>query len=142
MAQVCVDASFIVKLLVNEEFTQTARALWRRWSADRTEIVGPPLLSAETTSVLRRLVHFRHIAELTGEAAFQSFLLAERAITEHSPHDLQQRAWVLAKTYNRPRAYDAQYLAVAESLNCALWTADERLKHAVPVPWVRWVGDA
>ena len=39
--------------------------------------------------------------------------------------------------------YDSHYLALAETLGCDLWTADERFYRAVsPVaPNVRWVGE-
>ncbi len=34
-----------------------------------------------------------------------------------------------------------QYLAVAATLGCDLWTGDRRLVNAVNAPWVRWVGE-
>ena len=39
-------------------------------------------------------------------------------------------------------AYDAHYLALAESRQCECWTADERLWNTVKkdLPWVHWVG--
>ncbi len=56
---------------------------------------------------------------------------------------LLRRAYELATKYNRPTAYDAQYLAVAERYQCDFWTADERLYHAVNgnFPRVYWVGN-
>jgi hypothetical protein len=41
---------------------------------------------------------------------------------------------------DRAAAYDSSYLALAESLQCDLWTMDERLRNAVNLPWVRWGG--
>ncbi|MBN1285209.1 MAG: type II toxin-antitoxin system VapC family toxin [Anaerolineae bacterium] len=57
--------------------------------------------------------------------------------------DLLRRAYDLATRFNRPTAYDAQYLAVAERLACEFWTADDRLFHAVAgeLPWVRRLSD-
>jgi hypothetical protein len=40
----------------------------------------------------------------------------------------------------RAAAYDSYYLALAESLNCDLWTTDSRLVNAVKLRWVRLVG--
>jgi predicted nucleic acid-binding protein len=52
-------------------------------------------------------------------------------------------AWHLAKQFNRPRAYDTAYLALAQIHNCDFWTADEKLYNAVQgeLPWVNWVGN-
>jgi predicted nucleic acid-binding protein len=56
---------------------------------------------------------------------------------------LLRRAYELATQFNRPTAYDSQYLAVAERLNCEFWTADQRLFNAAheQLPWVKWVGN-
>jgi len=53
-------------------------------------------------------------------------------------------AWQLAKQFDRPGAYDAAYLALAQLRGCELWTADERLYNAVSreLPWVKWVGES
>lgn len=44
---------------------------------------------------------------------------------------------------NRPTAYDAHYLALAEYAGCAFWTADQRLFDAVrrQLDWVHWLGE-
>jgi predicted nucleic acid-binding protein len=57
---------------------------------------------------------------------------------------LLRRGLALATQFNRPTAYDAQYLAVAERLGCDFWTADERLYNAVntQLAWVHWLGGA
>lgn len=36
-------------------------------------------------------------------------------------------------------ACDCFYLALAETLGCELWTADETLRNAAGVPWVHCV---
>ena len=56
---------------------------------------------------------------------------------------LQLRAFDVATLLNLPRAYDTQYLALAEFNLCDLWTADRRLVNVArhKFPWVRWIGD-
>ena len=42
----------------------------------------------------------------------------------------------------RAAAYDSFYLALAETMECELWTAEKRLCNAVDQPWVRWAGES
>lgn len=64
-------------------------------------------------------------------------------VTFYEDDALLLATYELAEAFNRPRAYDAQYLALAERLDCSFWTADERLFNAVrgAFPRVRWVGE-
>ncbi|MBI4288240.1 MAG: type II toxin-antitoxin system VapC family toxin [Chloroflexi bacterium] len=137
--QVCVDASLALSLLLPEDLSDRAEAAWDSWVDAEIDIVTAPLFFAEVTSVLREKVHFGRISADEGQNAFDTFL--DLAVRGTDPPELQRVAWRLAREYNRPRAYDAQYLAVASVLGCELWTADRRLVNAVSAPWVRWVGD-
>jgi predicted nucleic acid-binding protein len=53
--------------------------------------------------------------------------------------ELMRRAYDLATQFNRPTAYDSQYLAVAEHLGCEFWTADERFYNSLysQLQWVQ-----
>ena len=57
---------------------------------------------------------------------------------------LLKSAYELADEFNRPRAYDAQYLLLAKRLSCEFWTADERMFNAVKDKFtdIRWLGKA
>jgi len=59
------------------------------------------------------------------------------------PEGLHQRAWELARRFNRSQAYDSHYLALAELLGLELWTADDRLYNTVKdaLPWVKRFDD-
>ena len=58
------------------------------------------------------------------------------------PAELHQRALELADAYGLPAVYDAFYLALAQLLGCAFWTADQNLVNTLPdrLPFVRWLG--
>ena len=60
-----------------------------------------------------------------------------------STDSLLRRGYELAEKYNRPTAYDAQYMALAERLACNFWTNDKRLYNAVSGTFgrIRWLGD-
>ena len=61
----------------------------------------------------------------------------------HHPPNLHVRAVQLASLLKQSAAYDAHYLAVAESIGCELWTADERFYRAASpsIDNVRWIGE-
>jgi len=62
----------------------------------------------------------------------------------HEDDALLKSAYELAEEFNRSRAYDAQYLALAQRFSCDFWTADERLFNAVKdrFPGIRWLGNS
>ncbi len=136
---VCVDASLVLSLLLLDDLTPQAQALWQQWARQGVERVTAPLFFAEVTSVLREGVYHGRLKAEEGDEAFTDFM--ELPVRSVSPGYLQPQAWSVAKRYNRPRAYDAQYIAVAVMLGCELWTGDRRLVNAIDVPWVRWIGE-
>jgi predicted nucleic acid-binding protein len=139
---VCVDASFIVRTLVPDAFSQEAEALLAKWLQAKTTLIAPALMAFEVTATVRRLVYLKSLTPARGDEAFTQF--------QRLPIRLSHRqgifplAWALAKQFNRPRAYDTAYLAVAQLNRCDFWTADEKLYNAVQheLPWVKWIGHA
>ena len=86
---------------------------------------APHLLSVEVAQVLRRYVSTRAITAATGNAALVD--LADLDI-EHYAHELfLGRVWELRDNVT---AYDAVYLALAETLEAPLLTFDQRLAAA------------
>ena len=133
----CVDASFVLKLVLWEEDSHLARAMWASWIAQQVRVIAPCHLAFEGTSVIRNHVHRRAISTDAGEEAFRAFMA--QGIDLVHPKGIEERAWDLARRFNRPTAYDAYYMALAETAGCDLWTADGRLARAVRPswPWVR-----
>lgn len=137
--QVCVDASVILSILLKDQLASAAVGLWNRWIEQDVDLVSAPLFFAEVTSVLREGVYFERLKPEDGEEAFRAFSVLDINLAPAA--ELQPLAWELAKRFNRPRAYDAQYLAAARYFDCELWTADRRLANGVPVSWLHWLGD-
>ena len=135
--QICVHASFVPKLVLAEAAREQVQVLWAAWTAGGATLIAPCHLAFEVTSVIRNHVYRHNISAEAGQMAFEAFLAQE--IELRHPSDLEARAWELAAQYNRPTAYDASYLALAESAGCELWTADGRLLKALAgaLPWVK-----
>jgi predicted nucleic acid-binding protein len=138
-ARVCVDASLVLHLILPDERDPGTEALWQGWAAAGIEVIGPALLYAEVTSVIRLRVVTGRLTADEGEAAFAAF--NGLGIARVDRDDLHLRAWQLAKQYQTRRAYDMLYLALAQLEDLELWTGDERLVNTIGGrdPRVRWV---
>lgn len=118
----CVDTSGIIPFLVPAEKTEEARAFWIRALAGGEALVAPPLLFAETTSVLRRLVYRGIIQHEEAAAALRGFLRLPIELVHVAA--VYEDALDLANRLGHGRAYDVQYLAVARIHDCPVVTAD------------------
>ena len=139
-SQVCVDSNLALKLVLVEEDSQLARALWGHFSRQGTEIVAPLLLVYEVTSVLRNEVFAGRLSIERGRRGLDAIL--DLGIVTDASLEVHEQAWELATTLGLPNAYDAHYLALSQSLGCQFWTTDARLHRAVSrdLPWVMLLG--
>jgi len=140
-SRVCVDANLALKLVLVEKDSSKAHHLWDTWIDADIEVVAPPLLAFEGTSVICNKMHRGAVPLEEAELMFRAFhLLGVRLLY---PDGLHEKAWELAKRFNRPQAYDSHYLALEETLGLELWTADDRLYNVVKpeLSWVKWLGD-
>jgi len=138
---VVVDASFALKLVLPEDYSERVRQMWESWIRSGIDTSAPYLLAYEVVSVLRNKVFRGELSPEEGEAALLA--IEAQGIRLLHVEGLEQVAWDLAKEFNRPAAYDTSYLALAQILDCEFWTADAKLKNAVRgnVHRLRWVGD-
>ena len=138
---VVVDASLAFKWLVSEENSDKARAISRSWANEGIQATAPYLMPVEVTNALHRRVA---LGELTVEDAIRllEHLLASGIELRDDPA-LHVKALQLASQLRQRAVYDAHYLALAETLGCDFWTADEGFyRAAVSVaPNVRWIGE-
>jgi predicted nucleic acid-binding protein len=119
---IVLDASAVIELLLN---TEGGARVGDRIADPMESLHAPHLLSVEVAQVLRRYVSTRAITAATGNAALVD--LADLDI-EHYAHELfLGRVWELRDNVT---AYDAVYLALAETLEAPLLTFDQRLAAA------------
>ena len=137
---ICVDASLALKLIFPEPDSGDAHHLWETWLAAGTLIIAPTLWAYEVTSVIRNRT-FRGLLDpdLEADAIATAHSLPVKLM---APRGLHQRAWQLARQFDRPAAYDAHCLALAEMADVPLWTTDKRLYNTVhsELDWVHCLG--
>ena len=138
---VVVDASLAVKWLVEEDNSDKAHAVLQSWVAQDITRIAPYLLPFEVANALYRRVLRGELD--VGASTRMIARLLESQLELHQPPNLHARALQLASQLRQGAAYDANYLALAESVGCELWTADERFYRAASrrVEHVRWIGN-
>ena len=138
---VVVDASLAFKWLVKEEHSDEALAIAQYWNSQDVTPTAPHLMPVEVANALyKRVVR----GELTVEAAKRRInSLISSGIELREALELHGRALELAHELQQGAVYDAHYLALSESLDCELWTADEKFfRAASPMAEnVRWIGE-
>jgi predicted nucleic acid-binding protein len=137
---VVVDASVALKWAFNdEEHVAQAVALRDDWVyKGKHRLVAPSLFYYEVINGLRTAVLRGRIAMGTGVELLKHLLAVGVRLVDPEAEHIYQLACGF-----RIAAYDAAYLALAEVLDCLLWTGDRRFYEAVhgKAPQVRWIGD-
>ena len=138
---VVVDASLVVKWLVDEDDSDKAHAVLQSWVVQDITRISPNLMPFEVANALHRRV-VRGELSVKDSTRMISRLLESR-LELHQTSGLHVRALQIASQLRQGAAYDAHYLALAESFGCELWTADQRFYRAASsgVDNVRWIGE-
>lgn len=114
---IVVDASTALSALLN--------AGPARESLANEQMHAPHLVDSEVASGLRRHVASGRISPIDGWTALDTW--RHLGLTRYGTHGLLERIWALRDNLS---AYDAGYVALAESLDCTLVTADARISRA------------
>ena len=139
MTEVVLDSGIFIAGIYPEALTVQAKGLLQQLQTEQAALHAPYLLRYELIAVSRKAVYQKRVTAEEGLIARDQLL--SYPVTLHFDVGLLKRAYELAEIYNRPTAYDAQYLALAERLSCDFWTADERMFNAVyaQFPGIRWL---
>ncbi len=126
---VCVDASFVVRLLLAGSNDHVSVVRWRQWRDEGLVPVAPALLHYEVANALYRYERMGElVADEVDEALALALLLDIRLVEDD---DLHRRAVAAAREYDLGAAYDAHYLALGKRLDCEVWTFDSKLARSV-----------
>jgi predicted nucleic acid-binding protein len=116
---IVVDASILVELLTDGAFADPIKhELQRRGQA----MIAPHLIDVETFSALGRIALNRRVFAERGAEFLEVLASLPLERYEHSP--LLPRIWELRNNFT---AYDAAYIALAETANAVLFTCDRKL---------------
>ena len=138
-----VDANLIVAIALPLPFSDSSHKRLATWKQAGEPILAPVLWEYEVISALRKAIYYGWLTlEEAGIALRQIMDLNIQSVPPSK--DLHWEALVWAKQLGQVRAYDAQYLALADQIGAEFWTADQRLAsaaHQSDIGWVHWVGE-
>jgi len=140
-AEVVVDASLALKVGVEERYSTEARSFWRTGEITGVKLLAPMLFLYEVANALTKRMQRRQFTLEQAKERLRFFLESGPLLQQVGP--VRPRAMDLMDRFGLPTAYDAHYLALAESQRYECWNADERLWNTVKkeLAWVRWIGE-
>jgi predicted nucleic acid-binding protein len=139
---VVVDANILIAFsLADEPLHTQAKQVLSSWASTGTLLTAPRLFRSEITAVIRKVVYQQRITHEQGRMMLARLLAYP--VEFHEDDALLKSAYEFADKFNRPRAYDSQYLALAQRFSCEFWTADERLFNTVKDRFsdIHWLGN-
>jgi predicted nucleic acid-binding protein len=113
-----VDASVVVAALVDSG----TNGVWAESVLTSDQLAAPHLMPVETANILRRAALAGEISSDAAALAHADLLQLRTALFSYEP--FAERVWEL---HTHVTAYDAWYVALAESLDAGLATLDLRL---------------
>jgi len=135
-----IDANVVLKTFLPNPLSPSCRAFLEYLQQERFELLAPDLWAYETTSALTKAIRHGQITPEQGRWAMNKIhSLPVRLCPPDAAQSMDAFEWTLR--LNKTAAYDSFYLALAQSLQCDLWTTDRRLVNSVAAehPWVRSV---
>lgn len=140
---VVVDASLVVNLLLTQDYSVQAERCLDGWKSSGEVLYAPAHWYAEVLSALRFAVFKRKLAPEAADLLVDILPELGVRVVEPTPALLKSSLrW--ADRLGQSKAYDAQYVALAEQYGAELWSADQRLVNALQAQgaiWAHWIGE-
>lgn len=140
---VVVDANLVAAIILPLPYSDVSRDKLASWKQSGERIIAPVLWEYELISVIRRAIFHGLLNDDQAYGALKRVVILN--VESASPTEsLHRRALTWAGRLSQSRAYDAQYLALAEQTGAEFWTGDQRLANSarqLGAAWVHWVGE-
>ena len=137
-----IDANILAAIVLPLPYSEQATQKIVAWKRAGAELLAPVLLEYEIVAILRKAVVAQWLTtDLAVEAMGRILSLNIQCLTPTA--HLHERALRWADRLGHSKAYDPQYLALAEQEGIAFWTADRRLANGAQqagAQWVHWIG--
>ena len=124
MPRYCLDASFVLAWLIPAQRTSAIQQRWLTFTGD-DDLMAPPLVLAECTSILHQQVQTgRMIPDFARRLLAMLLRLPIRLVERPQVHET---AFEIAQLLRWEKAYDSEYVAVAQIEDGELLTLDRVL---------------
>jgi len=134
--KVVIDASVAIKWYNIEADTEEALKLRAAYAAGRVDIAAPYLIAYEVANSLRYNPNFGEMDAISAMNDILDMQIDLRLVDR----DQIEKSFELAYKHGMT-VYDSTYMALAETGDMTLYTADERLLTKVPSSHVRHIRD-
>ena len=143
MTSIVVDANFSLALVLPLPFSPQVVRRMATWQDEMPHLMAPSLWEYEVVSSLQRACFLKLLTRAEAQSSLEALLgLALEVVPASDKQHARALEW--AERLGQAKAYDTQYLALAELASAEFWTADRRLANSAAglgVGWVHWVGE-
>jgi predicted nucleic acid-binding protein len=133
-----IDANATLGLFLRLPYSEKMDQWMQAWQLEEAHLLVPTLWEYECLTGLRRAVTLKLIS-LQESKQMVTDLLAMEFQRVPPTLVLHQSALLWAEIIGQSKVYDAQYLALSESLSAEFWTTDLHLFHTLQGLDVYWV---
>jgi predicted nucleic acid-binding protein len=135
---IVIDANATLGMFLRLPYSDKVDRWMEAWQIEEAHLVVPILWEYECLSGLRRSITLKIISSQDAERMAVDLMALE--FQRIAPTlTLHQSALLWAERLGQSKVYDAQYVALAESLSAEFWTADQRLVNSLRSLGVAWV---
>jgi len=134
---IVIDANLTLALFIHLPYSGAAENAFRLWQQRGDRLAAPGLWQVEIVSALRK-------ATCAGQLTTDDALLILAGLDDlqveihHPDRHLLEQSFLWSERIGQKVAYDSQYIALAESLQAELWSADRRLVSALKSRGIHW----